>query len=90
MKNNQANTTEQSTSAASDCYAVGDKVRLLKNIWDCGADGHHPPYELAHKGEILIVRSGTGQSETGHLAVSHEHITDGRAFSVYAGEYERA
>ena len=73
-------------TAASDGYAQGDKVRLLKNIWDNGED-HHPPGYLAYKGEVLIVRSGTGKS--GVLAISHEHITN-NAFTVTLDEVERA
>lgn len=82
----QGRKPEQQTTAASDCYAQGDKVRLLKDIWQDQIDGLIPGHYLAKKGEILVVRSGTGVS--GILAISHEHITD-RAFTVTLDEVEK-
>jgi hypothetical protein len=73
-------------SAASDCYALGDKIRLLKDIWDDGED-HHPPGYCARSGEIVIVRRIDGHG--GVVAASHENRID-NAFLVYPGEYERA
>jgi hypothetical protein len=65
-------------------YAVGDKVRLTRDIWDDGED-HHPPGYLAKKGEVLIVRKVNIRS----LSVSHEHIADS-AFRVLLDEVESA
>lgn len=63
--------------------AVGQKLKLLKDIYDDGADNHHPPGYIAFKNEVVIVRS-TGRT---CLAVSHENVTD-KSFLVYAEEYE--
>jgi hypothetical protein len=72
-------------SAVSGGYAVGDKVRLLKDIYDFGDDNHHPPGYLAMKGEILEVRD----VRKINLAISHPQITD-NAFIVDFGEVEKA
>ena len=64
-------------------YAIGDKVKLLNDIWDDGEE-HHPQGYLAYKGDALIVRS---LSEFG-LNISHEHITD-NTFSVALKEVEK-
>jgi hypothetical protein len=64
---------------------INDRVRLLANIWDDGQD-HHPPGYLAHKGEILIVRS----LDPGHehpILISHEQVTD-QSFRVAENEIE--
>lgn len=60
-------------------YQVGQRVRLLKDIWDDGQD-HHPACYLAHKGELLIVRK-VERGRTLPVSVSHEDITD-RSFVV--------
>lgn len=65
-------------------YTVGQKVKLLKDIFDDGAD-HHPPSYLARKGEVLIVRSI--RPRTFPVYISHEHITD-NSFGVALGEIE--
>lgn len=62
---------------------VGDKVRLIKDIWDDGAD-HHPAGYLAKTGETLVVRSF---AETTGIYVSHEHRLD-KSFCVFSHEYE--
>ena len=64
--------------------AVGDKVRLIKDIYDDGAD-YHPPGYCARRDEIVIVRVAREKS----LAVSHEDVTDS-AFVIYPGEFEAA
>jgi hypothetical protein len=66
-------------------FKVNDQVRLLANIWDDGQD-HHPPGYLAHKGEVLIVRS----LDPGHehpVLISHEQIVD-QSFRVAENEIE--
>ena len=75
-------------SGASDCYAIGDKVRLLKDIWEGEIDGLIPPGYLAMKGEILVVRrfGGLGKSS---LGISHEDRPDDY-FIVFMDEIERA
>lgn len=75
-------------SPASDGYALGDKVRLLKDIWDDGED-HHPPCYLAYKDEVLIVRRGQTTTSGVTIVVSHEHRTD-NGFVVTVNEVERA
>lgn len=75
---------ENDQPAASAGYALGDKVRLLSDIWDDGED-HHPPGYLAMKGEVLVVRT----VKPNFLYISHEHITD-RSFQVNMDEIERA
>jgi len=37
-------------------YKPGDRVRMLKDVWDDGQD-HHPPGYVAHKDEIVNVKS---------------------------------
>lgn len=66
-------------------YKAGDRVRMLTNVWDDGAD-HHPPGYFACKGEILVVRRADGKG-TFPLAVSHEHITD-NSVGVHLNEVE--
>lgn len=66
-------------------HEIGRKVRLLKDVWDDGAD-HHPPGYLAREGEVLVVRS----FDKGHempVCVSHEHVTT-RSFRVALAEIE--
>lgn len=74
-------------SAASDCYALGDKVRLLRDIWEGEIDGLIPAGYLAMKGEVLIVRrfGGIGPSS---LGISHENRPDDY-FIVFMEEVER-
>jgi hypothetical protein len=74
--------TNKPSSAAP---AKGQRVRLLKDIWDDGQD-HHPPGYLAHKGEVLIVRA----FDRGHefpVCISHKRITD-KSFRVALDEIE--
>jgi len=73
--------TSSGTSALDDGLCVGSKVRLLKSIYDDGAD-YHPPGWLAKSGEVLIVKAVRGES----LAVAHEGNPG--AFVIYPGEYE--
>ena len=60
---------------------IGDKVRLLKSIYDDGED-HHPPGWIAYIDEILVVKSVYKNS----LAVAHEGNPG--SFIIYSGEYE--
>lgn len=65
---------------------IGDKVRLLADIWDDGQD-HHPPGYLARRGEILTVR----KLDPGHefpVCVSHKQITD-QSFRIALSEGEK-
>lgn len=66
-------------------FAVNDKVRLLVDIWDDGAD-HHPPGYLAHRGEIVFVRST--EPRTFPVYVSHEGRLD-NSFGVELSEIEK-
>ena len=79
-------TTEDTTSPAAvhstAQLCVGDKVRMLVDIWDDGAD-HHPPGWLARKGEILLVKAISGY---GGVAVAHEGNPG--AFHVHMAEFE--
>ena len=64
--------------------SVGQRVRLLDDIWDDGCDNHHPPGYFARRGEILTVRS----LDPGHefpVLISHEQITD-QSFRVALSE----
>lgn len=58
-------------------FMVGQYVRLLKDLWDDGAD-HHPPGYLAHKDELLIVRKlrGNRDGDMWPVYISHEGRTD--------------
>lgn len=60
-------------SEAVNQYKVDDRVKLLVDVWDDGAD-HHPPGYFARKGEVLIVRSV--EPKTFPVYVSHEDVTD--------------
>lgn len=62
---------------------VGIRLRLTKDIYDDGADNHHPPGYCALRGDIVVVRRVGEKS----LGVSHEGITD-NSFTVYLGEFE--
>jgi hypothetical protein len=65
---------------------VGDKVKMLSDIWDDGQD-HHPPGYLARRGEVLIVR----KLDPGHefpVLISHKEITD-QSFRVGVNEIEK-
>ena len=66
-------------------YRVGQRIRLLADIWDDGAD-HHPPGYLAHRGEKLIVRKVDPGSEF-PICVSHKGRTD-NSFRVALNEIE--
>jgi hypothetical protein len=67
-------------------YAVGQRVRLISDIYDYGDEDHHPPGYIAMAGEILIVRGIDGPTM---IEVSHEDVTD-KTFGVYAPEIEAA
>jgi hypothetical protein len=64
-------------------YQVGQRLRITHPIWDHGED-HHPPGWIAQTNEEVIIRGVNANS----LDVSHEDVTDGRAFCVYRGEFE--
>lgn len=70
-------------TANAKLKCVGDKVRLLKSIYDDGED-HHPTGCIAYRGEVLIVKEVRADS----LAVAHEGNPG--AFTIYPGEYEAA
>lgn len=63
---------------------VGDKVELVKSIYDHGED-HHPPCFLGHVGETVLVKEVYSD---GTLSVHHDYVTDGRSFKVYKDEYK--
>jgi hypothetical protein len=62
------------------CRTSNQRVRLLIDIYDDGAD-HHPPGYIARKGEVLVVRTVRA------LCVSHEGV-EHRQFVVREGEFE--
>lgn len=64
---------------------IGDKVRLLADIWDDGQD-HHPPGYLAHRGEILFVRA-VDEGREFPIGISHEGRLD-NYFRVALSEVE--
>jgi hypothetical protein len=70
-------------------YAPGDRVRLLKDIWEDEVDGLIPPGYLARKGEILIVKKVIEGSNIS-FGIAHEYRTDDAYFWVAANEIERA
>lgn len=70
-------------------YAVGDQVRLLKNIWEGATDGLMPPQQLGRKGEILVVK-GFGGLGPSSIKIAHASRTDDSYFVVFAEEVERA
>jgi hypothetical protein len=74
---------EVEQTATSKEFKVGQRVRLLTDIWDDGAD-HHPSGYIAHKGEEVIVRN-TGRAFP--FYVSHEHVKD-NSFGVKLDEIE--
>jgi hypothetical protein len=83
----EMNKTEQELSSGLSDLAVklaaaGDRVRLVKDIYDDGED-HHPPGYCARRDEIVIVRVVREKA----IAVSHESVTDS-AFVIYPGEFE--
>lgn len=65
---------------------IGDRVRLLADIWDDGQD-HHPPGYLAHRGEILIVRAIDSGREF-PVGISHKGRTD-NYFRIALSEAEK-
>ena len=79
-------------SAATDCYAVGDRVRMKRTL-TAAASGELPAQHFCDKGEVLIVRKVTEEKRprngTWPVYVSHEHITD-RSFGVMLDEIEAA
>lgn len=64
-------------------YEHEQKVRLLKDIWDDGGDGHHPPGYLARAGEIVVVRTVREHA----IGVSHETVLD-NTLVVFPDEFE--
>lgn len=55
------------------------KVRLIKDIWDDGAD-HHPSGYIARKGEVLNVLES--------FNLGYEVAHDGRTMGFYVGHSE--
>lgn len=78
-------TTKQESVREVADYTVGQRVRLLSDIWDDGQD-HHPPGYLARRGEVLIVR-GLDPGYEHPILISHEPITD-QSFRVALNEIE--
>jgi len=62
---------------------VGNRVKLLKSVWDDGAD-HHPPGWYAREGEELIVREVEGNGS--RIAVSHDGVLDS-SFLIFPDEF---
>jgi hypothetical protein len=62
---------------------IGDKVRLVKDIWDDGAD-HHPARLIASAGENVFV-DYIEINNTSLLV--HSDIDSRILFTVYLGEY---
>lgn len=78
--------TEQQTPPAvvlsTALLCVGDRVRMLVDIWDDGEE-HHPPGWLARKGEVLFVKAISGD---GGVSVAHEGNPG--SFHVHMAEFE--
>lgn len=66
--------------------SIGDRVKLLKSIWDDGED-HHPPRFLAAMGQVVVVKAVDADLS---LAVAHEDVTDNQSFAIYKDEYKLA
>ena len=70
------------TPTSTSGVAVGDRLRLLSDIYDDGQD-HHPAGYIACKGDVVFVKDVGKES----LGVAHEGRSG--SFSVYPGEWER-
>ena len=82
--------SESTSEIMNDELCVGDRVRLIKDIYDDGCDSHHPPGYLGLRGEIVIVREIAHGGKGGQrVHVSHEDVTDDSAFLVYRNEFKR-
>lgn len=71
-----------------DSVYVGERGRLLVDIYDDGED-HHPPGFIGLKGQVVVVRE-IRQSLSGskvRYIVSHPEVTD-NGFLVYPHEIE--
>jgi hypothetical protein len=68
-------------------YKIGDRVRVLRDIWEEDQDGLIPAHILAHRGEELIVRKAAHRGWAFDLYVSHEGVED-RSFAVGFAEIE--
>lgn len=79
-------------SATTNCYAVGDRVRMRETITEPASD-ELPAQHFCDKGEILIVRKVTEEKRPRNgvwpIYVSHEHITD-NSFGVMLDQIESA
>ncbi len=75
-------------SATTNCYTVGDRVRMKETITE-----ELPAQHFCDKGEVLIVRRVTDEKRPRNgvwpVYVSHEHITD-RSFGVMLNQIESA
>lgn len=70
-------------------YALGDRVRLVKDIWEDEQDGLIPAGYLARKGEVLIVKKVIDGSNIS-FGIAHENRTDDAFFWVAWNEIEKA
>jgi hypothetical protein len=70
-------------------FAVGDVVTVRRAVGDAPS-GDSPGGCYATHGDKLIVRGFSDWDESPFpIALSHEHITDGRTFGVKPEEIER-
>jgi len=70
-------------------YAIGDKVRLTKDIWEDQCDGLIPGHYLGSQGEELVVKKGMDKfSECDRVGVAHQNRTDDAYFVVTLDEIE--
>lgn len=81
--------TQTTGPVDSSGYAVGDRVRLRKDIWEGEIDGLIPPQHLGKKGEVLIVK-GFGGLGPSSIKIAHEDRTDDAYFVVFTEEIEKA
>lgn len=59
------------------------KIKLVRDIWDDGADAY-PPGWIAHRNEIVYLL----ESGKGWLCCRHTHRTDDSGFYIYAHSLE--
>lgn len=68
-------------------YEEGETVYALKKVVE-GPSDHGPGGQLCGWGDKLIVK-GYGKYNPRWIAVTHETVTDGSSFYVYANEISR-
>ncbi len=52
---------------------IGQRLRVIRDIYDDGCEGHHPPGYYAMIGDIVIVRKLRAD---GNVQVSHEGVSE--------------